>query len=165
MLRFDWDDAKNRENKRKHRVSFEEAETVFLDDWGVLIEDEEEGEQRFVLVGTSAALRVLVVSHTYRARDPSHSDHFSEASEPLGAHGLRKEMEAMKKNYDFSKGKRNLYAKRLKKQITIRLDEATLAYFKRLADETEVPYQTLINLFLRDCARAKKRPAMRWEAA
>jgi uncharacterized protein (DUF4415 family) len=74
-------------------------------------------------------------------------------------------MEAMKKNYDFSKGKRNLYAKRLKKQITIRLDEATLAYFKRLADETEVPYQTLINLFLRDCARAKKRPAMRWEAA
>ena len=66
MLRFEWDDAKNRENKRKHRVSFEEAETVFLDDWGVLIEDE---EQRFVLVGTSAALRVLVVCHTYRARD------------------------------------------------------------------------------------------------
>jgi uncharacterized protein (DUF4415 family) len=74
-------------------------------------------------------------------------------------------MEAMKKSYDFSKGKRNPYAKRLKRQITIRLDEATLAYFKRLADETEVPYQTLINLFLRDCARAKKRPAMRWEAA
>ena len=71
----------------------------------------------------------------------------------------------MKKNYDFSKGKRNPYAKRLKKQITIRLDEETLAYFKRLADETEVPYQTLINLFLRDCARGKKRPAMRWEAA
>ena len=71
----------------------------------------------------------------------------------------------MKKNYDFSKGKRNPYAKRLKKQITIRLDEKTLAYFKRLADETEVPYQTLINLFLRDCARGKKRPAMRWEAA
>ncbi len=71
----------------------------------------------------------------------------------------------MKKNYDFSKGKRNPYAKRLKKQITIRLDEETLAYFKRLADETEVPYQTLINLFLRDCARGKKRPVTRWEAA
>jgi predicted DNA binding CopG/RHH family protein len=71
----------------------------------------------------------------------------------------------MKKNYDFSKGKRNPYAKRLKKQITIRLDESTLGYFKRLADETDVPYQTLINLFLRDCARAKKRPAMRWKAA
>jgi uncharacterized protein (DUF4415 family) len=67
-------------------------------------------------------------------------------------------MEAMKKSCDSSKGKRNPYAKRLKKQITIRLDEATLAYFKRLPDETEVPYQTLINLFLRGCARAKKRP-------
>jgi predicted DNA binding CopG/RHH family protein len=74
-------------------------------------------------------------------------------------------MEAMKKHYDFSKGKRNPYARRLKKQITIRLDEETLAYFKRLATETDVPYQTLINLFLRDCARTKKRLAMRWEAA
>ena len=71
----------------------------------------------------------------------------------------------MRKNYDFSKGKRNPYARRLKKQITIRLDQETLAYFKRLASETEVPYQTLINSFLRDCARTKKRPAMRWEAA
>jgi uncharacterized DUF497 family protein len=47
---------------------FEQAETVFLDDWGVLIRDEGAGEERFVLIGTSAALRVLVVSHTYRAR-------------------------------------------------------------------------------------------------
>jgi uncharacterized DUF497 family protein len=50
-------------------VTFEEAETVFLDDGGVLIRDEDEGEERFVLIGTSGALRVLVVSHTYRARD------------------------------------------------------------------------------------------------
>ena len=69
VLRFEWDEKKNRENQRKHRVTFEEAETVFLDDWGVLIRDEEEREERFVLIGTSAALRVLVVSHTYRARD------------------------------------------------------------------------------------------------
>ena len=69
VLRFEWNDAKDRENKRKHRVSFEEAETAFLDDWGVLIEDEEEGEERFVLIGMSAAFRVLVVSHTDRARD------------------------------------------------------------------------------------------------
>ena len=69
VLRFEWNEAKSRENKRKHRVSFEEAETIFLDDWGVLIEDEEGGEERFVLIGMSAGLRVLVVSHTYRARD------------------------------------------------------------------------------------------------
>jgi uncharacterized protein (DUF4415 family) len=62
-------------------------------------------------------------------------------------------------------GKRNPYSRRLKRQITIRLDENTLAYFKRFAGEAEVPYQPLINLFLRDCARGKKRLSMRWEAA
>ena len=70
----------------------------------------------------------------------------------------------MKKSYDFSKGKRNPYAKMLKKQVTIRLEETTLDYFKKLADDTGVPYQTLINLFLRDCAQAKKRPSMKWRA-
>jgi len=71
VLRFEWDRAKNAENKRKHGVSFEEAQTVFYDDWGILIEDEYEPgqEERFVLIGMSAALRVLVVSHCYRARD------------------------------------------------------------------------------------------------
>ncbi len=70
----------------------------------------------------------------------------------------------MKDNYDFSKGKRNPYAKRLKKQVTIRLDEGTLEYFKGLAEDTGIPYQTLINLFLRDCAQAKKKPSMKWHA-
>ncbi len=71
MLRFEWDRAKSAANKRKHGVSFEEAETVFYDDWGILIEDEDDADQepRFVLIGTSGALRVLVVSHCYRARD------------------------------------------------------------------------------------------------
>ena len=71
MLRFEWDRAKSAANKQKHAVSFEEAETVFFDDWGVLIEDghDRDEEPRFVLIGTSAALRVLVVSHCYRARD------------------------------------------------------------------------------------------------
>lgn len=71
----------------------------------------------------------------------------------------------MREHYDFSKAKRNPYASRLKRQITIRLDEDTLAYFRRLAEETEIPYQTLINLFLRECARMKKRPAMKWKAS
>jgi hypothetical protein len=70
-LRFDWHEPKNATNRRDHGVSFEEAQTVFYDDWGVLIEDEDEAqeEERFVLIGTSARLRVLVVSHCYRARD------------------------------------------------------------------------------------------------
>ena len=71
----------------------------------------------------------------------------------------------MRKKYNFSKARPNPYAKRLKRQITIRLDEETLAYFKRLAEDAEIPYQTLINFYLRECARARKRPSMRWKAA
>lgn len=73
-------------------------------------------------------------------------------------------MAVKKTGYDFSKAKKNPYARRLKKQITIRLDEETLAYFKDLAEEVEIPYQTLINFFLKDCAQNKKRPSLRWGA-
>jgi len=71
----------------------------------------------------------------------------------------------MRKEYDFSKGKRNPYAKCLKQAITMRLDNATVAYFKALAEELDVPYQTLINLYLRDCAVTGRRPSMQWRAA
>ena len=70
MLRFEWNEAKSLENRRKHGVGFEEAETVFYDERGVLIEDEDpRGEERLVLIGLSGRLRVLVVCHTYRRRD------------------------------------------------------------------------------------------------
>lgn len=68
----------------------------------------------------------------------------------------------MRKEYDFSKGKRNPYAKHLKQAITMRLDKATVEYFKALAEELDVPYQTLINLYLRDCAITGRRPSMQW---
>lgn len=71
----------------------------------------------------------------------------------------------MRKKYDFSKARKNPYARRLKKQLTIRLDEDTLAYFRQLAEETEIPYQTLINFYLRECAQQKKRPSLRWKTA
>jgi predicted DNA binding CopG/RHH family protein len=70
----------------------------------------------------------------------------------------------MKKEYDFSKGRRNPYAKRLKRQVTIRLDEPTITYFKEVSVETGIPYQTLINLYLRDCATSRKRLAMVWKS-
>lgn len=70
----------------------------------------------------------------------------------------------MRKEYDFSKAKRSPYAKRLKKSVTMRLDAATVDYFKGLADELDVPYQTLINSYLRDCAVTGRRPAMNWRA-
>ncbi|MDH3527757.1 MAG: BrnA antitoxin family protein [Gammaproteobacteria bacterium] len=68
----------------------------------------------------------------------------------------------MKDNYDFSKSKRNPYAKRLKKQITIRIDEDTIAYFKEMAEEKGIPYQSLINLYLRDCAEVHRKLKIKW---
>lgn len=70
----------------------------------------------------------------------------------------------MKKEYDFSKlkGRKNPYAKRLKKQITIRVGVDVLDYFKELAEATGIPYQNLINLYLRDCVISKKRPSLKW---
>lgn len=71
----------------------------------------------------------------------------------------------MRPDYDFSKAKKNPYSRRLKRQITIRVDEPTLEYFQRMATETGVPYQTLINLYLRDCATKGKRLSLAFVAA
>ena len=68
----------------------------------------------------------------------------------------------MRKEYDFSNARPNPYAKRLKQSVTIRLDKPTIAYFKALAGQTGIPYQTLINLYLRDCAATQKKLAVRW---
>ncbi len=68
----------------------------------------------------------------------------------------------MKKEYDFSKSRKNPCASRLKRQITIRLDTASVDYFKNLAAELGMPYQNLINLFLRDCAAQKRQPVIHW---
>jgi uncharacterized protein (DUF4415 family) len=64
----------------------------------------------------------------------------------------------MKKNYDFSAAVRNPYAKRLKKQLTIRLDAETVTYFQELSREMSLPYQTLMNMYLRECATTRRRP-------
>ena len=70
----------------------------------------------------------------------------------------------MRKEYDFSKmkGRKNPYAKRLKQQITIRLGVDVIEYFKDLSAETGIPYQNLINLYLRDCVASGRRPTLRW---
>jgi predicted DNA binding CopG/RHH family protein len=69
----------------------------------------------------------------------------------------------MRREYDFSSARPNPYPKLLKKPVTIRLDEATVRYFKQLAVELDMPYQSLINLYLRDCAASGRRPSMRWQ--
>ena len=68
----------------------------------------------------------------------------------------------MKKKYDFSKSVKNPYLKKPKKQLTIRLDEDTIDYFRGLSEESGIPYQSLINLYLRDCAAENKKLHMNW---
>ncbi len=69
----------------------------------------------------------------------------------------------MRDEYDFSNARKNPYAKRLKQKVTIRLDAPTIEYFKGLAEDTGIPYQTLINLYLRDCASSKRELSLDWQ--
>ena len=70
----------------------------------------------------------------------------------------------MRSNYDFSsmKGRRNPYVKMLKQPVTIRIDRDTVAYFKAMAEEKGLPYQHLINLYLRDCAANRRELSLQW---
>ena len=68
----------------------------------------------------------------------------------------------MRTEYDFSNARKNPYAKKLKKQITINIDSDTIDYFKAQAENTGIPYQTLIDLYLADCAANKKQLHMTW---
>ncbi len=72
----------------------------------------------------------------------------------------------MRQEYDLAnmEGRKNPYAKRLKKQVTIRLGTDVIDYFKTLASETGIPYQNLINLYLRDCVASERRPSLVWES-
>jgi uncharacterized protein (DUF4415 family) len=69
----------------------------------------------------------------------------------------------MRNEYDFSDARKNPYASRLKKQVTIRLDEESIDYFKSLSEEVGIPYQSLINLYLRDCARSHRKLTINWK--
>ncbi len=69
----------------------------------------------------------------------------------------------MHDEYDFSKARKNPYSTQLKKSITIRLDEDSVGYFKAISEEVGIPYQTLINLYLRDCATSHRKLNLNWK--
>lgn len=69
----------------------------------------------------------------------------------------------MKAEYDFSSARKNPYAGKLKQQITINIDSETIAYFKTMAETSGIPYQTLINLYLSDCAKNRKQLSIAWQ--
>jgi uncharacterized protein len=89
-LRFEWDERKNRENRRKHGVSFEEAQTIFYDDNAIEFYDDQhsEWEDRFLLLGASSRLRMLIVCHCLR-----------EGGEVIRILSARKAMAREKKHY------------------------------------------------------------------
>ncbi len=68
----------------------------------------------------------------------------------------------MKDEYDFSQSVKNPHIKKLKKQVTIRLEEEVVEYFKGLAEDTDISYQSLINLYLQDCVKAQRKPSLEW---
>jgi len=69
----------------------------------------------------------------------------------------------MRKEYDFSRSRKSPYAAQLKRPVTIRLDQESIVYFKALSEETGIPYQSLINLYLKECATSKKRLNLAWK--
>jgi len=69
----------------------------------------------------------------------------------------------MRSQYDFSAARANPYASRLKRPVTIRLDEGAVAYFRSMAEETGIPYQSLINLYLKECAASGRKLDLRWK--
>ena len=69
----------------------------------------------------------------------------------------------MREEYDFSQGRKNPYVKKLKKQITINIDTDIIDYFKSLSEKAGIPYQTLINLYLKDCAANERQLRLSWQ--
>jgi uncharacterized protein (DUF4415 family) len=71
----------------------------------------------------------------------------------------------MRKRYDFSAARKNPYAGKLKKQITLRIDQPTIQFFRESSASSGIPYQTLINLYLRDCAQQGRKLSLEWRAS
>lgn len=69
----------------------------------------------------------------------------------------------MRKEYDFSKARKNPYAAQLKRPVTIRLDESSVEYFKGISEQVGIPYQSLINLYLRECAASHRKLELSWK--
>ncbi|HMN25040.1 MAG: BrnA antitoxin family protein [Ignavibacteriaceae bacterium] len=69
----------------------------------------------------------------------------------------------MKKEYNFKDSIKNPYVKKLKKQISIRIEKETVEYFKKLASEIDIPYQNLMNMYLRECALKNYKPNINWQ--
>jgi BrnA antitoxin of type II toxin-antitoxin system len=91
-----------------------------------------------------------------------HSHHLGAQGHAPGA-GLLSVGITMRKQYDFSASRKNPYAAQLKKPVTIRLDQDSITYFKSMSEQTGIPYQSLINLYLKECASSGKKLNLAWK--
>jgi uncharacterized DUF497 family protein len=165
QLKFEWDNTKDKTNTKKHGVTFDEARTVFYDEQSIRFYDPEylEDKDRFILLGASFNLKTLVVCHCFK-EDEAKIRIISARKADKEEEQVYWSNQKMKAHYDFAnmKGKRNPFTKYLKQPVTMRLDCESVDYFKSLAKEVGVPYQTLINLYLRDCATHHRKLKMQW---
>jgi uncharacterized protein (DUF4415 family) len=124
--------------------------------------DHSEDEARFILLGLSSS-SVAPGLPLLPERRQCHSYHLRMQGNGARIEVLPLKVTPMRKEYDFSKSRKNPYASQLKKQITIRLDEDAIAYFKAISEEVGIPYQSLINLYLRDCAASHRKLDLNWK--
>jgi uncharacterized DUF497 family protein len=162
-ISFVWDEDKNQKNIKAHKVSFEEAKTVFYDPNAKIVYDPDHSqtEDRFIILGLSKWLNVLIVCHCYREKEEEIRI-FSARKATKNEKNTMEEIQ-MRAEYDFSKAKPNPYIKKLRKQITIRIDTDTIEYFKKQAEETGIKYQNLINMYLSDCVMNEKTIKIGWK--
>lgn len=147
-ISFEWDDNKAAINEAKHHITFSEANTVFADENAILFDDpnHSQEEERFMML--------FVLSPPER----------QPRMKQLNTTKLTKGGKSMEKEYDIEKlnPRKNPYAKRVKKQITINIDGDTIDFFKAKSEKCGIPYQTLINLYLSDCKEQNRELELKW---
>lgn len=138
-IRFEWDDNKAAINEAKHHITFSEASIVFADENAILFDDP---------------------NHSQEEEPPEKQPRMKQ----LNTTKLTKGGKSMEKEYDIEKlnPRKNPYAKRVKKQITINIDGDTIDFFKAKSEKCGIPYQTLINLYLSDCKEQNRELELKW---
>ena len=165
-IRFIWDGNKNELNKAKHKLSFEEAKEVFEDENGILFDDPDHSyeEDRFLIIGSIKSSKICIVSHCYKDSENVIRINISKRGNKERKENIFGGVSAMREEYDINNlnPRKNPYAKKVKKQITINISTEAIEYFKSQSAKNGIPYQTLIDLYLVDCANNKKTLNLSW---
>ena len=128
-----------------------------------------EEKNRFLIIGMPDRKGVCIVSHCYRGEDEKKSEPYLQGKQrkqnKVFAMNNHFGGEIMREEYDIANLnlRKNPYAKTNKKQVTINLDENVIEYFKNQSEAAGIPYQTLINLYLRDCMKNNRHPEVIWD--